>query len=130
MFLDRVIYFRGNLVDQVKGRSPKKLKLLIEVPNEAHLKVHILSYNMILISSPKRVPRLSCAFWDKFGRTGKGSLTDKAKIVIRASLISAPESTGSKLKYEPHLFSIARSLTELFVLGKNLGDQENFRPPK
>ena len=50
-FLDRVIYFRGNLVDQVNGRSPKKLKLLIEVPNQVHLKVHILSYNMILISS-------------------------------------------------------------------------------
>ena len=52
VLLHRVIYFRGNLVDQVMGRSSKKLKLLIEVTNEAHLKVHILSYNMILILSP------------------------------------------------------------------------------
>ena len=51
-FVKNFIYFRGSLVDQVKGRSPKKLKLFIEVPNEAHLKVHILSYNMILMSSP------------------------------------------------------------------------------
>ena len=34
--------------DQVKGRSPKKLKSLIEVPNVVHLKVHVLSFNMIL----------------------------------------------------------------------------------
>ena len=51
-YLDRVIYFRGNMIDQVNGHSPKKLKLLIEVPNEAYLKVDIFSYNMILISSP------------------------------------------------------------------------------
>ena len=43
---------RGNLVDQVKGRSPEKLKSLIEVPNIVHVKVHVLSFNMILISSP------------------------------------------------------------------------------
>ena len=42
----------GSLVDQENGRSQKKLKLLIEVPNEAHVKVHILSYNMILFSFP------------------------------------------------------------------------------
>ena len=100
---------RGNLVDQVKGRSPIKLKVLIEVPNEAHLKVQILSYNMILISSPQCVPRLSCAFWEKFGRTGKGSFTEKAEIVDRGSLSSAPESTGSNLQYEPSLYSVACS---------------------
>ena len=43
-------------------RSPKKLKMLIEVPNEAHLKVQTLSYNTILISFPQRVPTLSCPF--------------------------------------------------------------------
>ena len=30
------------------GRSPKKLKSLIEVPYVAHLKVQVLIYNMIL----------------------------------------------------------------------------------
>ena len=76
---------------------------------EAHLKVQILSYNMILISSPSRVPRLSCAFWEKFGRTGKGSFTAKAKIDDRGSLSSTPESTGCKLQYDPYLFSVACS---------------------
>ena len=35
-----------------KGRSPKKLKSLIEVPNVVHVKVNVVSFNMILISSP------------------------------------------------------------------------------
>ena len=43
--------FRGNLRDQVKVRSPKKLKSLIEVPYVVHLKVHVLSFNKNLISS-------------------------------------------------------------------------------
>ena len=73
--------FRGNLGDQVKCRSPKKLKSLMDIPYVAHLKVHTLSYNMILISSPKRVPRPSCPFWEKFGRSGNVSFTEKAKIV-------------------------------------------------
>ena len=52
VFLDRVIHFRETLGDQVNGRSPKKVKLLIEVPNVVHVKVHVLSFNMILISPP------------------------------------------------------------------------------
>ena len=44
--------FRGNLEDQVKCRSPKKLISLMDIPYVEHLKVHTLSYNMILISSP------------------------------------------------------------------------------
>ena len=55
MFLDRVIDFGETLEDQVQVRSPKKLPLLIEVPNVVHVKVHVLSFNMILISSPWRV---------------------------------------------------------------------------
>ena len=52
VFLDRVIHFGETLGDQVKGRSPKKVELLLEVPNVVDVKVHILSFNMILISSP------------------------------------------------------------------------------
>ena len=52
MFVDRVIPFGETLGDQVKGRSPKKLKSLIEVANVVNLKVHVLSFNMILSSSP------------------------------------------------------------------------------
>ena len=42
-------------------------------------------------------------------RSGKGSFTEKAKIVDGRSVCSTPERTGSKLQYEPHLFSVARS---------------------
>ena len=52
VFLDRVMHFGDTLGDQVKGRSLKKLESLIEVPNVVHVKVHVLSFNMILISSP------------------------------------------------------------------------------
>ena len=41
----------GNLGDQAKGRSPKKLKSLIEVPYVAHLQLQVLSFNMNLIFS-------------------------------------------------------------------------------
>ena len=54
--------------DQVKGRSPKKLKSLIEVPNVVHEKVNVLSFNIILISSQKRVLTPSYPFLGKFGR--------------------------------------------------------------
>ena len=55
MFFDQVIHFGETLGDQVKGRSPKKLESFIEVRNVVLVKVHVLSFNMILISSPKRV---------------------------------------------------------------------------
>ena len=48
MFLDRVIHFGETLGDQVVDRSPKKLKSLVEVPNVVHVKVHVLSFYMIL----------------------------------------------------------------------------------
>ena len=67
MFLDRVIHFGETLENQAKGRSPKKLKSLIEVPNVVHVKVHVLSFNMILISSPWRVLTLSYPSLAKFG---------------------------------------------------------------
>ena len=51
MFLGRVIHFGETLGDQVNGRSPKKPKSLIEVPNVVHVNVQVLSFNMILISS-------------------------------------------------------------------------------
>ena len=52
MFLDHVIHFGETLGDQVKGRSPKKLKSLIEVHNVVHRKGDVLSFNMMLISAP------------------------------------------------------------------------------
>ena len=101
-----------------KGRSPKKLKSLIEVPYVVLVKVHVLSFNMILISSPQRVFAPSYPFRRHFGRSGKGSFTEKAKIVDGHSVCSTPESTGSKLQYDPDHFSVACSQTELSISGK------------
>ena len=118
MFLDRVLHFRGNLLDLVKGRPLKKLNFLIEVTYVEHLKVHVFSFNVILLSSPQRDPRRSYPFRRNTRRSGKGSLTENAKIVDGRSVCSTPESTGSKIQYEPQLFSVAHSLTELSIWGK------------
>ena len=67
MFFDQVILVGETLGDQVKGRSPKKLETLIEVPDVVHVKVHVLSFNMILISSQWRVLTPSYPFVGKFG---------------------------------------------------------------
>ena len=64
MFLDRVIHYGGNFGDQVKGRSPKKLKSIIEVPDVAHVKVHVLIYEMKLISAQGHVLRPTHPFWE------------------------------------------------------------------
>ena len=63
------------------GRSPKKLKSLIEVLEVVRVKVHVLSFNMILISSPYRVLKPSYPFRRNFKRTGKESFSEKARIV-------------------------------------------------
>ena len=39
VFFDQVILVGESLADQVKGRSPKKLETLIEVPDVVHVKV-------------------------------------------------------------------------------------------
>ena len=109
MFQDRVVHFGENLREQVKGRSPKKLRLLIAVPYVAHLNVQALSFNMILFSSPSQDPRLGKHFLGRLATSGKRSFTEKAKIVDRGSLFSTPECIGSKVQYEPHLFSVAHS---------------------
>ena len=79
MFLDRVIHFGETLGDQVKGRLPKRLKSLIEFPNVFHVKVHVLIFNMILISSPHRVFIPSYPFWIDLGHKVKGSSPKKLK---------------------------------------------------
>ena len=109
MFQDRVIHFGETLGDQGKGRSLKKLKSLIEIPNVVHVKVHVLSFNMILISSQERVLTPSYPFLGKFGRKGKESISDKAKIFNSGSLSMPSESTCFKLQYHPSLISVACS---------------------
>ena len=51
MFLDQVIHFGKNFADQVKDRSPKNLRLLIEVPYVAHLKIQVLIFNINICDS-------------------------------------------------------------------------------
>ena len=82
MFLDRVIDFGEILGDQVKGRSPKKLKSLIEVPKAVHVKVHVLSFNMILISSPLRLFTPCYPFRKEMGDNVRGSSPKNLKNLI------------------------------------------------
>ena len=89
MFLDRVVHFGEYVGEQVKGRPTRKLKSLIEVPYLTRLKGQDLGFNV-----------------GKFGRSGKGSFTEKSKIVDEGSQCSALESAGCKLESEPCLFSV------------------------
>ena len=65
------------------ARSTKKLKSLIEVPNVVHVKVHVLSFNMILVSSPLRVTRPVISFGATLG--------DQVKVVHQNNLKSLIE---------------------------------------
>ena len=94
--------FLGKFGDNVKGRSQKKLKILVEVPKVCQVKAQVFIFNMILLSSPLLVPGRSYPYRRNFGRSGIGSFSEKAKIIDRGSICSAPESTGSKLQYEPY----------------------------
>ena len=78
MFIDGVIHIGETLGDQVKGRSPKKLKSLIEGPNVVIVKGHVLSFNMCLFSFQWRVLTLSYPFLGKFEHEGKVSFAKKA----------------------------------------------------
>ena len=110
--------FRGKFGDQVKGHSPKKLELFIVVHYVEHMKIQVLSCNMNLISSPQQAPGPSYLFRGKFGRSGKGSFTQKARIAQRDSLCIASERTCSKLQYDPYLISVACSYTEISISRK------------
>ena len=109
MFLDRVIPFRETLGDQVKGRSPKKLEWLIEVPKVVHVKVHVLSFNMILISSQLRVLKLSYPFLQELEGKGKVSDPKKAGKVNNGDLSMRSKSTCSKCPYNPSPIAVACS---------------------
>ena len=82
MFLDRVIHFGETLGDQVKGRSPKKLKSLIEVPNAVHVKVHVLSLNMILSDLRSAFLHRVIHFGENLGDMVRVRSPKKLKILI------------------------------------------------
>ena len=81
MSQDRVIRFGEVLGDQVKGSSPKKLESSVIVLGVLHVNIHVLSFNVILISSPWRVPRPSYPFLGNFGRSGKARSPKKLKLL-------------------------------------------------
>ena len=75
------MHFGKYLGDQVKGGSPKELKSLIQVPYVALLNVQALSLNVNLFPFPYRVPKPSYPVREKYGRSGKVSFTEKAKLI-------------------------------------------------
>ena len=73
---------RRNFRDSVRGPFTKKVKSLIGVPNVVHVKVHVLSFNKILISSLQHVLTPSYPFRKDFGHKVKGSSPKKLNILI------------------------------------------------
>ena len=88
----------GKVWRSVKGRSPKKLKLLIVVPlcSAPENTGSKLQHEPYLFSVECSQTKLSIS--GKFGRSSKGLFTEKAKIFHIGSLCSALESTGSTLQ--------------------------------
>ena len=107
VFLDRVIHFGGTWGDQVKGRSPKKLKSLIEVPkcSPHESTCSKLQYDPYLISVACSYTELSIS--GKIWAIRKGSFSEKAKNFNSGCLSMPSESTCSKLQYNPSLISVA-----------------------
>ena len=75
----------------------------VRVPKVCLVKVHVLCFDMILISSLARVLIPNYPFLEKFGRAGKRSFSAKATNFHRGSLSMSSESTCSKPQYDPYL---------------------------
>ena len=71
MLLDRVIHFGEALGDQVKCRSPKKLKSLIEVHNLFHVSDLVRIFIIVRRSSAERVHTARYAVPEKYIVRGK-----------------------------------------------------------
>ena len=82
-----------------KGGSPKKLESVIEDPYVFRVNVYVPGFNVILISSPFRVPRPSYPFRRNFGRSGKGSFTKKLKSLIEVPYVVVPYVTRLKVQF-------------------------------
>ena len=68
--------------DQVNARSPKKLKSLIEVPNVVHVKVHVLSFNMIISHLRSVFVYRVIHFGENLGDRVRVRSTKKLKILL------------------------------------------------
>ena len=103
VFTDQVIQFGKNFGISGKGSFYDKEKIVDRGTLWFEAKTKVLRFNMILILFPLRVSWPSYLFPGKFGRSGKGSFSEKAKIVDRGSQWRALESTYFKLEYDPYL---------------------------
>ena len=65
----------------------------------------------------------------RFWRSGKGSFTEKLKLLIEVLYVAAPESTGSKFPYDGYLKSVVCCWTGSGEF-PNLEDQVKGRSPK
>ena len=85
VFIDQVIHFGKKFGISGKGSFNDQAKIVDWGSLCIEVKEHVLSFIMILTLSPYRVPRPRNLFPGKFGRSGKGSFIEKAKIVDRGS---------------------------------------------
>ena len=92
--------------DWVKDRSPKKLKLLIEVPYVAQLKVQVLIFNMNLFSSPFRVFSPCLFFREKVERSLNMLPPEKSSALVIEAQYRALLKIRVKLYSEHYLFSV------------------------
>ena len=106
--------------------SPKKLKSLIGFPYILDVKVHVLSFNMILISSPQGVPTPSYPFRGNLGDQVKDRSTKNLNLLIEVPYVSNLKVQVQIFNMnEPFLFSVACSQTQLSISGKIWEIREN-----
>ena len=82
MFLDRVIHSGDTFGDQVKERSPKKLNSFLEVANLVHVKLNLLSFNMIFFHASRVFLHQVIHFWEDLGDKVKGRCTQNVTMLI------------------------------------------------
>ena len=104
--------------DQVKGRSMKKLESLIEVPYVVHVKVHVLSFNIIHIHLRRVFLHRVIHFGENLGDKVKGRSPKKVKVLIEVPKVLSSESTCFYLQYYPSLISVPCSWTESSISEK------------
>ena len=88
MFLDQVIHFGKYLGDHVKGRSPKELKSLIEIPYVALLNVQALSFNVNLFLFRSVFLDRVIHFGKNLGDQGKCRSQKKIKSLIEVRYVA------------------------------------------
>ena len=108
------MHFWKILGDEVKGRSPKKLRSLIDLCGEPESTGSKFQCDPSLISVLCSYTELSIS--DNFGDEVRGRTQKMPESLI--DLCSATERTGSNFQSDPDLFYVVCSRTELSIVGK------------